>query len=357
MIRESNYSPQRRRRRLWRRERKDKEKKFAVFAFFALQFQKAGIVTRVKGKLAPFWGWGLLGALSILLLLPGFAAPGAAAVYARASYQTIPTRTPTPLPTATGQPQPTPPPGGDNTPAPAPTVAVTPEATATAFELAPTPEGGYWPTAEPCAPPTAQSVSSLVNVRLGPGQDYEIVTQMVYFEVHPIVGRSAHAPWWQIQLPDGTLGWVANVAVVVHGNSAFAPLVDSPPIAGSTPTPGPLWNPTPNPLCPPVPTATAAPTDAPATVTSAPPTATTTAAALAAAAATMTPTPTSAPPTALPSLTTAAVPVVATATAPPTAIPLVEPDSAGGGSSWLLYGGAVLILAGILTFILRARRG
>ena len=308
---------------------------------------------RVKRNLALLLGWGLLGAASVLLLLPGFAAPGAAIVYAHASYQTIPTRTPTPLPTATGQPQPTPPPGGDNTPAPAPTVAVTPEATATAFELAPTPEGGYWPTAEPCAPPTAQSVSSLVNVRLGPGQDYEVVTQMVYFEVHPIVGRSAHAPWWQIRLPDGTLGWVADVAVVVHGNTAFAPLVDSPPIAGSTPTPGPLWNHTPNPLCPPVPTVTATATGAPATVTSAPPTATTTAA----PAATMTSTPTGAPPTALPSLTRTAVPVVATATAPATAAPLGEPGSAGGGSSWLLYGGAVLILAGILTFILRARRG
>ena len=39
-----------------------------------------------------------------------------------------------------------------------------------------------------------------------------------------------------------------------------------------------------------------------------------------------------------------------------TAAPLVEPDSAGSESPWLLYGGAVLLLAGIITFIMRVRR-
>lgn len=303
---------------------------------------------RVKRILTQLLIWGAFG-LPLLLVIES---PGLAITYASANYQTIPTRTPTPesLPTATSQPQPTLPPGGNNTPAP--TVAATPAATATTFALAPTPEGGYWPTAEPCAPPTAQSLSSLVNVRLGPGQDYEILTQMVYFEVHPIVGRSANAPWWQIQLPDGTLGWVADVAVVVHGNIAFAPLLDSPPIAGSTPTPGPQWNPTPNPICPPVPTAT--PTRAPATATSLPAIATATAVPVA----TVTGTATSAPATAAPSLTSTATVAVVQATASPTAsvAPLTEPDNAGSESPWLLYGGAVLLLAGIITFIMRVRR-
>ncbi len=290
------------------------------------------------------------------MLLLSWGLLGIGPVYASTSYQTIPTRTPTPVPvsTATNQPQPTSPPGGNNTPAPVPTVAATPEATATVFDLAPTPEGGYWPTAEPCALPTAQSLSSLVNVRRGPGQDYEIFTQMVYFEVHPIVGRSANAPWWQIQLLDGTPGWVADVAVVVHGNIGLAPLVDSPPLAGSTPTPGPQWNPTPNPTCPPVPTATATPTHAPATATS--PLATTTTTATAAPVVTATGTPTSAPPTAAPSLTSTATVANEAVPAAATAAPLVEPASAGSESPWLLYGGAVLLLAGIITFIMRVRR-
>lgn len=304
----------------------------------------------VKRILTQLLIWGAFG-LPLLLVIES---PGLPTTYASANYQTIPTRTPTPdsLPTATSQPQPTSPPGGNETPAP--TVAATPAATATTFALAPTPEGGYWPTAEPCAPPTAQSLSSLVNVRLGPGQDYEILTQMVYFEVHPIVGRSANAPWWQIQLPDGTPGWVADIAVVVHGNIAFAPLLDSPPIVGSTPTPGPQWNPTPNPTCPPVPTATATPTDAPATATSPPATGTTTA--TVAPVVTATGTPASAPPTAAPSLTSTATVAGEVALAAATAVPLVEPDSAGSESPWLLYGGAVLLLAGIITFIMRVRR-
>lgn len=300
-------------------------------------------------------GWLLLGAM------PAFASD---------AYQTIPTRTPVPEATTTNPPQPTSPPGDNSTPEP---TAVTtdeppPAATATVIDLASTPVGGYLPTAAPCGSPTVQSLSSRVNVRQGPGPDYEIIAELVYFQVQPIIGRSAYARWWQISLPDNTIGWVAHAAIVVQGNVALAPLVSAPPLNGITPTPGPVWNLLPDPTCPPVPTATATPTGMPPTVT-APATAASTAPPLAATVmATDSATAVTPPikPATTATLTPAneavispaavAVAITRQATATAATIPLDPPDNAGGGLSWLLYSGAALILAGIVAFVVRARQ-
>src|SRR5690606_17624744 len=143
--------------------------------------------------------------------------------------QTWPTRTPTPEggpppPTNTSEapPPPTDNPGGppQNTATPPSNPDATPapgEATATATLAATavllTPVGGYEATAQPCGTPPTVQARGVVNVRLGPGLEYEAISSLVFLEVRPIIGRAESATWWLIQLPGNVTGWVANQAV------------------------------------------------------------------------------------------------------------------------------------------------
>ncbi len=275
--------------------------------------------------------------------------------------QTIPTRTPTPG----AQPSATPgatPGGGGGDPGPLPTASpeleASPSPTAPRVTLAATPLGGFLPTAEPCGPdPTILSRSSTVNVRGGPGLAYPVVYQLRYLETRYIVARAADTPWWLIRLPDESEAWVANLAVVVHGDTSQVPLAPAPALSGMTPTAGAPWNPTPNPICTPRPTrtptgtSTATPSGTP---TAPPPSAT--------------PSPVPASPTPVP--TASAMPMPPSATPPPTvpptepvpvATPTVAPlpvETPGQtASNLLLIGGLVLLFGGIVAYALRARRG
>ena len=181
---------------------------------------------------------------------------------------TVITRTSTPLPpTAIILPTSTPSDddGGSNPPPPQATAtavpANTPTSTLIPVTLVSTPVGGFLPTAVACGfPPTVQAKNT-THVRLGPGTDYEIVGQLLYLETRPIVGRGEDAQWWIVQLTNNQTGWVSNAIVNVDGNTSGIPIMQSPPINGNTPTPGPLWNPTPNPECPTLtPSATPLPT-------------------------------------------------------------------------------------------------
>ncbi len=276
--------------------------------------------------------------------------------------QTWPSRTPTSSSPPTDSPpgtQPTSePPGGDGTEVPpGGEGSATP---GTPFALAPTPIGGYLPTAEPCGlPPTALSLDT-VNVREGPGLDYDLVGLLVYLEVRPVVGRAADAAWWLIELADGSQGWVFNQAVFVTGYTGYVDLVAAPLIDDNTPTPGSPWEPTPNPICTPPPTLTPVPTS------SVTPTAYVTDVVL------VTETALPAGPTAtetLPSTATASLisgeTARATATresAAETPVPAITSgdsesiDEQGSSTtSWLLIGGVGLIAAGLIIAIARRR--
>lgn len=176
------------------------------------------------------------------------------------SAQTVPSRTPTP---SADDPSPTPPPddgNGDPDPTSPPTSTSIPTATPTntPLPIPPTPEDGFLPTAEPCdSDPRLQASASGVNARSGPGLDYEVIAQLEFLEVRPIVGRAQFAEWWQINLADGALAWVANSVANVSGYIGEVPTVAAPPLGdGSTPTPGAPWEPTPRPTCTPSPSAT-----------------------------------------------------------------------------------------------------
>ena len=171
-------------------------------------------------------------------------------VYSLTENFTVPTRTPVPQPTkkssgggsggGSGSSQPT----ATHTPIPA-----TPTNTAVPVTIAATPEGGFVPTAEACSDqPTIQAVNT-TRVRLGPGTDYEIVGELVYLEVRPVIGRAAETKWWQIVMADNTIGWVSDDIVVVEGNISVLPVVAAPVLDGVEPTSAPLWEPTVSPGC------------------------------------------------------------------------------------------------------------
>ena len=164
--------------------------------------------------------------------------------------QTVPTRTPKP-------PGPSPSRAPGLSP-PTPTQTEIPP-TAT-VRLVLTPQGGFNPTAVPCTePPTAQALDT-VNVRAGPGLEYEVVEQLVFLEVRPIVGRSQFVPWWLIELRDISTGWVIDEAVAASGYIGNVPVADSDSVGDQTPVPTSTWAPTVEPQCTPLPTHTVTPT-------------------------------------------------------------------------------------------------
>jgi hypothetical protein len=330
-----------------------------------------------KNKLLPQWLFLLLvvGFIIVALVVPGnltYGSPG--------KQITVPTRTPDPgpgEPTNTpdpgpGEPTNTPDPGGggggggtsEATPV-ATTIGSTATVVSTPATAVPTPLGGYLPTAQACdTTPTVRSTGN-VFVRRGPGTNYEAVTSLQYLEVRPIRGRAANAEWWLIELGDGTLAWVANLAIQVQGYTGLVPVAPPPALPnGSTPTPGPLWNPTPNPVCTVVPTAT--PTATPTGTLAASPTASATATATSTS--TPAPSPTSGLST-LEAIATNTVPAAASTVVPTAAPPTpaitaqtltptvtTATDNSSAGSNTILFAGIGLILtAGIVAFATRRR--
>lgn len=259
---------------------------------------------------------------SLILLAAIFLGGLSLAVAGRASAQdpTIPTRTPTPDPDAPVSPvdpgeQPTdeppdnggpdPQPTGTDTPVPdnagglLPTVTNMPQsgsslATATATPIGsgvtgiigpvsagvdteivvPGPDGpvNLGLAAGACtALPFIQAPVRLTVVA-GPGADYEPVGNLLRNEIRLIIGRAANAPWWQIQFSDTEVAWVADVSVLVFGNTVDVPVVMPPNINGEPPTPGAAWNPTPmvDADCVATPTATPTSTATPVAASDAP---------------------------------------------------------------------------------------
>ena len=52
-----------------------------------------------------------------------------------------------------------------------------------------------------------------VNLRAGPGVDYQIVGQLETNVTMPIVGRNSDSSWWQIELEDGRVVWLSGQLV------------------------------------------------------------------------------------------------------------------------------------------------
>ena len=52
-----------------------------------------------------------------------------------------------------------------------------------------------------------------VNIRSGPGLNYNVIGTLNANTAMPVVGRNASGSWWQIKTPNDGRGWVANSVV------------------------------------------------------------------------------------------------------------------------------------------------
>lgn len=188
--------------------------------------------------------------LLVLLTVYGFKAASAEIDTGAGSF-TVPTRTPFAPPTDTPEPQkPTESPdqggnnGGDQNSTPEPT-PLPPTATPIPVTLAPTPVDGFV-SPKRCGNPFFVANLGTVNVRQQPTTDSEIVGKMVYLEARQILGRFADDAWWQILLPDTSLGWVYDSTGSMIGILEIVPLIN----ADGSPATDPIWQPTPDLFCP-----------------------------------------------------------------------------------------------------------
>jgi uncharacterized protein YraI len=90
-----------------------------------------------------------------------------------------------------------------------------------------------------------------VNVRAGPGTDYDQVGVLISGQTSPIIGRSSEGTWFEIEYvggPDNT-GWVFRDLVHVVGDLNTMPTIVPPPTPTLRPTttavPGAAQGPTP----------------------------------------------------------------------------------------------------------------
>jgi uncharacterized protein YgiM (DUF1202 family) len=170
----------------------------------------------------------------------------------------IPTREPAPTFTPTTEIQA---PGSDVDPAVA-AAAATAAAEALATQAAPPPpveeptaasEQPAVPTEAPTPEPTPTIpqtaevlINSQINVRGGPGTNYNIIGAANPGERFPVTGKNNDGTWWQINY-NGQQGWVfgelvtaTNVqAVAVAPNIPAPPPTNTPPPAQPTPAPQP----------------------------------------------------------------------------------------------------------------------
>ena len=141
-----------------------------------------------------------------------------------------PTSTATPLPAVvTFTPQP---PTATNTPAPTPTESVppTPTPTVTVTDTAPA-------AMEPPATDASVTVLGEMNVRSGPGTDYDVVGNATADEEFPITGRNSEGDWWRIDF-QGQPGWI-HAPFVVAANAEDVPVVGTGMTEAAAPDGGP----------------------------------------------------------------------------------------------------------------------
>jgi|GEM_PF-1334398 len=196
-----------------------------------------------------FSGWHKVSGLAIaMFLLAGCPATQEAAPLA-------PTRTPMPTFTATV---------AGAVEAPPPVVEATTETNAPVAEVAteaPAEAEAPAPTDTPAATNTPQAaqatVSQAINVRGGPGTNYQIIGASQPGTSFTIKGKDPTGAWWQVDY-NGRDGWLFGQLVSAQNTAAV-------PVAQNIPAPPPpTATPIPQPTQPPAPTAAPAATQAPA---------------------------------------------------------------------------------------------
>lgn len=124
--------------------------------------------------------------------------------------------------------------------------------------IAPNPGGGgSFPVIDPNDPTCRALTNTGLNLRLGPGTNYDRLRVLAAGSVVPIIGRLADNTWWQVR-SNVDVGWVFAQYTSVYGVCTAVPVVAAPP----SPTP-PGFVPTATPSRTPTPTNTPAATNTP----------------------------------------------------------------------------------------------
>lgn len=84
------------------------------------------------------------------------------------------------------------------------------------------------PAVEAAASQAQLVAPGTVNIRSGPGLDYEVIGALSANTTMPITGRNGPGSWWQLKIAGGATGWVA-ASVVNATNTDAVPVVDAPP--------------------------------------------------------------------------------------------------------------------------------
>jgi len=71
-----------------------------------------------------------------------------------------------------------------------------------------------------------------INIRTGPGIEYEIIGQAFFGNTFPVIERSLTGNWLHVDLGNGTTGWLFR-PLVTEINSNGAPVVGNPALQGS----------------------------------------------------------------------------------------------------------------------------
>jgi uncharacterized protein YraI len=117
-------------------------------------------------------------------------------------------------------------------------LAMSARAAAAATVAAPLPRQALTPT----LPANRVEIFADVNVRAGPGTDYDQVGVLIPGQTSPIVGRNPEGTWFEIEYvggPNGT-GWVFKDLVRVVGDLNTMPTVIPPPTPTLVPTTTPV---------------------------------------------------------------------------------------------------------------------
>ncbi len=73
-------------------------------------------------------------------------------------------------------------------------------------------------------PGLALVVTGALNVRFGPGTEFEIFTTILKGDAVTLLGRALYSNWVQVQLPDGTRGWVNSRYLSDHHSIDLLPV-------------------------------------------------------------------------------------------------------------------------------------
>jgi heat shock protein HslJ len=93
------------------------------------------------------------------------------------------------------------------------------------------------PAPEPQKPTGTVTGANVLNIRSGPGTNFQVVAAARLGDTGTIVGRSQDGRWWVVDAPSlpGGVGWV-SVDFVSATNAEKVPVVTSPPTPVPTPT-------------------------------------------------------------------------------------------------------------------------